>query len=51
MKFHEDILNGFKLESGHYFVTDGRPWQKKKSPHPEGGVNKHPNKVMCYACY
>ena len=37
MKFHEDILKFFKLESAHDFVTDGRPWQNSVSPSWRGG--------------
>ena len=39
MKFHEDILNVFKLERGHNFVTDRQPWQKQCLPiRKVGGV-------------
>ena len=30
MKFHEDILNGFKLQSGHNFVTETAFYKVKR---------------------
>ena len=58
MKFHENILNGFQLESGHDFVTDrltdghGKTmYLYPKAGGGEGVHNKNPHKVMCYASY
>ena len=38
MKFHEDILNGFQVTSGHDFVTDRQTTRENNtSPNPTGG--------------
>ena len=36
VKFHENISNGFELQSGHDFVTDSQG-KNNMSPNPTGG--------------